>query len=174
MKALLDLLPIGIGVALAALLTWFLLDRNWALGRWLLAALLLFHGWVHAMFVFPQPEAASATDTGLSWPFDLSRSWLIGGAGIDTGLVRTVGIGLIVIVVVTFGLAALATVGWLVPAEWWSGLVIGAAASSTLMLIAFFAPALLLGFAINAALVWVVVASIWSPLLGALPGRGIG
>ena len=174
MKGLLDLLPIGIGVALAGLVTWFLLDRDWALGRWLLAALLLFHGWVHAMFVVPQPEAASTTDAGLSWPFDLSRSWLIGGAGIDTGLVRTLGIGLIIVVVVTFGLAALATVGWLVPAGWWSGLVIGAAASSTLMLVAFYSPALLLGFAINAALVWVVLASIWSPLLVALPGRGMG
>jgi hypothetical protein len=173
-KGLLDLLPIGIGVAVAGAVTWFLLDRNWALGKWLLAALLLFHGWVHVMFVFPQPADAAATEGGLSWPFDMSRSWLIGGTGLDTGAVRTLGIGLIAIVVVMFVLAALATVGWLVPAEWWIGLVIGAAGSSTLMLVAFFAPALLLGFAINAALVWLVVASVWSPLLARLPGGGLG
>ncbi len=170
MKGLLDLLPLAIGVALAGLVTWFLLDRNWALGKWLLAALLLFHGWVHVMFVFPQPQGAAATDGGLSWPFDMTRSWLIGGAGLDSGVVRTLGIGLVAIVVVTFLLAALATVGWLVPADWWSGLVIGAAASSTVMLIAFFSPALLLGFGINLALTWLVMASVWSPLLAVLPG----
>jgi hypothetical protein len=173
MKALLDLLPIGLGVAIAAVVTWFLLDRNWALGKWLLAALMLFHGWVHVMFVFPQPEGASATEGGLAWPFDMSGSWLIGGAVLDGGLVRTLGIGLILIVVGTFVLAALSTMGWLVPAGWWSGLVIGGAAASTLMLVTFFSPALLLGFAINGALTWLVLASVWSPLVARLPGGGL-
>jgi hypothetical protein len=70
------------------------------------------------MFLFPQPQEVGATEGGLNWPFDMSRSWLIEGAELDNGMVRTLGIGLIVIVVVTFLLAALATVGWLVPPEW--------------------------------------------------------
>lgn len=174
MKGLLDLLPIGIAIAVAGTVTWFLLDRNWALGKWLLAALILFHGWVHVMFVFPHPEGAAATEGGLAWPFDMGGSWLINGAALDPGLVRMLGVGLIAIVVVASLLAALATVGWLVPAEWWGGLVIGTAACSTIILVAFFSPALLLGFAINAALVCLVLASVWSPTLPAVPGGGLG
>lgn len=162
MKALLDLAPIGIGVALVGALTWFLLDRDIGAGRWLLAALLLAHGWVHVMFVFPVPEAAS-TAGGLAYPFDMGRSWLVTSLGLDAVAVRSIGIAVIVVTVVAFLAAALATMGWLVPTGWWAGLVLGAAASSTLMLALFFSLALLLGFAINAALWAFVIASIWTP-----------
>ena len=67
---------------------------------------------------------------------------------------------------VTFGLsllAALATVGILVPIEWWTGLMRAAAAASTVMLLLFFSPALVLGFAINALMVALVVSGSWSP-----------
>ena len=171
MRAILDLLPIGIGVALAAALAWFLLDRDVGAGRWMLAGLLLAHGWVHLMFVFPAPEAATATAGGLAYPFDMARSWLVANAGLDVGLVRSIGIVVMVVTFVTFALAALATVGWLVPAAWWTGLIIGGAVASTLMLVLFFSPALLLGFVINAALWWLVLASVWRPLAsGAVPG----
>jgi len=171
MRAILDLLPIGVGVALVAALAWFLLDRDIGAGKWLLAGLLLAHGWVHLMFVFPTPETATATGGGLAYPFDMTRSWLATNAGLDAGLVRSVGIVVMVVTFVAFALAALATVGWLVPAGWWTGLIIGGAVASTLMLVLFFSPALLLGFAINAALWWLVLASVWSPLAaGAVPG----
>jgi hypothetical protein len=174
MKAILDLLPIGIGVALVAALAWFLLDRDIGIGKWLLAALLLAHGWVHVMFLFPAPEAAPATGAGLAYPFDIARSWLITNAGMDAGLVRSMGVVVMVVTAVTFALAAAATVGWLVPAAWWSGLVLGGAAASTLMLVLFFSPALLLGFAINAALWWLVLAQMWSPLGAAIVRGGTG
>ncbi len=164
MKAILDLLPIGIGIALLAAVTWFLLDRDIGAGKWLLAALLFAHGWVHVMFVFPTPEAASATAGGLAYPFDMGRSWLISNAGLDAGMIRTIGIVVMVVTFVAFLLAALSTVGWLVPTGWWDGLVLGAAASSTLLLALFFSPALLLGFVINAALWVLVMASVWSPV----------
>jgi hypothetical protein len=166
MKWALDLLPIGIGVALVAALTWFLLDRDIGIGKWLLAALLLAHGWVHVMFVFPAPEPASATAGGLAYPFDMGRSWLISSAGIDAGMVRTLGIVVMAVTLAGFVLAALSTVGWLVPAGWWAGLVLASAAASTLMLALFFSPALLLGFAINAALSVLVIASVWQPVAG--------
>ena len=170
MKAILDLLPIGIGVALVGALAWFLLDRDIGAGKWLLAGLLLAHGWVHIMFVFPSPETAPATAGGLAYPFDMTRSWLITTTGLDAGLVRTIGVLVMSATFALFTLAALATVGWLVPATWWAGLVLGAAATSTLMLVLFFSPALLLGFAINAALWWLVLASVWSPLAGRAAG----
>ena len=115
------------------------------------------------MFLFPQPEAATATAGGMAWPFDMGRSWLV-GAGMDAGALRSIGTAAIAVTLVAFLLAALATVGVLVPAGWWTGLVIGSALSSTVVLALFFSPALLLGFAINLALLYLVLASIWSPL----------
>ena len=173
MKAMLDLLPVGIGVAVVAAVTWFLLDRNIGLGTWILAALLLAHGWVHLMFVFPTPEAASATAGGLAYPFDMGRSWLIATVGLDAGLVRGIGIVVMAVTFAGFSLAALATVGWVVPAGWWAGLVLASAAASTLLLLLFFSPALLVGFAINAALWWLVAASVWMPV-ATRPGVGPG
>ena len=166
MKAIVDLLPIGIGVALVGAVTWFLLDRDIGLGKWLLAALLFAHGWVHVMFVFPAPETATATAGGLAYPFDMGRSWLITNVGLDAGMIRTVGIAVMVVTFAGFLLTALATAGWLVPNGWWAGLMLGSALSSTLLLALFFSPALLIGFVINAALWMLVLASVWSPLAG--------
>lgn len=170
MKAILDLLPIGIGVALVGALTWFLLDRDIGAGKWLLAALLLAHGWVHVMFVFPAPAEVTATAGGLAYPFDMGRSWLITGAGLDAGMVRTIGIAVMAATVVGFALTALATVGWLVPVTWWTALLVASAAGSSVLLVLFFSPALLLGFAINAALWMLVVTSLWSPASGSATG----
>lgn len=166
MKAISELLPLAIGIAVIGAITWFLLDRNIGLGRWLLALLLLAHGWVHVMFVFPAPQAAPVTAAGLAYPFDMDRSWLIVSPGLDAGMVKTVGVVLMAAVFVAFALAAMATIGLLVPAGWWGGLVLVGAAGSTLLLALFFSPALLLGFAINVVLLWLVLASAWTPLAG--------
>ena len=71
--------------------------------------------------------------------------------------------GLWVTLLVTSLLAALATIGILVPAEWWSGLVVAQAVSSLLLLAVCFSPILLNGFAIDLALLWLVFLSGWSP-----------
>ncbi|NJD28621.1 MAG: hypothetical protein FIA92_10030 [Chloroflexi bacterium] len=168
MKAILELLPIGAAAAVVSGITWFMLDRDIGLGKWALAGLLLAHGWVHMMYVFPTPETATATAGGLAYPFDLGRSWLVTNVGLDAGLVRIVGIALMLVTLAGFVLAALATVGILVPSGWWAGLVLGAAATSTVLLILTFSPALLLGFGINAALWVLVLASVWSPVAGPL------
>jgi hypothetical protein len=157
MKVVTSLLPLTIAVAVVAAVTGFLLTRQWGLGPWLLAALLFAHGWVHLMFVFPQPQPAAATAGGLAFPFDMGRSWLIGRAGLDPGLVRGAGIVLIGAVFVGSLLAALATVGLLVPAAWWAPLVVTSAIGSMLLLTLFYSPLLLLGYAIDLALVWLVL-----------------
>ncbi len=163
MKTLTGLLPIGIGVGLVAGLTWLLLDRNVGAARWLLAGLLLFHGWVHAMFLFPNPEPATASAGGAAWPFDLGQSWLIGNFGLDPDAVRSLGVVVIAVVVVAFALAALSTVGVIVPAAWWTGILVGSALASMLLLGLFFSPMLLLGFAIDLAVLWLALISEWSP-----------
>lgn len=163
MKVVTSLLPIAIAIAIAAGATWFLLTRGWTLGPWLLALLLFAHGWVHLVFLFPQPDPATASAGGLAYPFDMDRSWLISGVGLDAGLVRLIGIVVMAVVFIASLLAALATVGLLVPTDWWAGLVVASSVTSMILLTLFFAPALLLGYAIDIALLWLVLGSVWSP-----------
>lgn len=162
MKTATELAPLTIAIGLLGLATWYVLTRGWGIAPWLLAALLFAHGWVHVMFVFPQPEPAVAG--GPAWPFDMGASWLI-GAGIDGGLVRAVGTGLMAAVAIGFALAALSTVGVLVPSEWWAGIVVASSVGSLVLLSMFFSPTLLLGYAIDVALLWLVLGSVWSPTM---------
>jgi hypothetical protein len=130
---------------------------------WLLAAFLIGHGLVQVMFLFPPPAAAAGAASGVANPFDMAKSWLVTTVGLDTGVVRQIGVALIALVVLGYGLAGLATVGLLVPTGWWQPLVIGSTAASLLLLAAFLSPGLILGVAINAVLLWLVLASIWAP-----------
>jgi len=157
------LVPLAIGIAVIALAVWLMLVNDIALGPWLLALLLFGHGWVYLMFVFPKPASPNADGGDTGYPFDFGRSWLIRRAGLDAGIVRGIGIVLMVTVFVLFLLAALSTVGLIVPTDWWAGLMIAAALSSTLMLALFYSPALVLGFAINAAVILLVLSDSWSP-----------
>lgn len=157
------LAPLAIAVAVIAIAVWLMLVNDIALGPWLLALLVFAHGWVHLMFVFPKPERGADYAGVSEYPFDFGRSWLIRRAGLEPGLVRTIGL---VAMGVTFALsllAALATVGLVVPADWWGALMIATAVASTVTLILFFSPALILGFAINAAMVVLVLSGSWSP-----------
>jgi hypothetical protein len=137
---------------------WWLLAREMAAGRWLLAALLIGHGAVHALFVMPVP-----TDGGPDWPFDMARSWAITGAGLNANMVRIIGVALISVVVVGFSLAALSTVGLIVPVAWWQPLVAMSAITSAILLVLFFEPQLALGLGMDAVLLWVVVVRAWMP-----------
>jgi hypothetical protein len=163
MTSVRQLVPLAIGAALVAGITWILLDRDVALGTWLLAALILGHGLAHLAFVVPTPAPARATGAGMAWPFDLGGSWLVGRVGLDAAFVRATGSSLTAIVVATALLAALATVGILVPAAWWPGLVVAVAVSSMLLLTLRFSRILLNGFAIDLALLWLAILSGWRP-----------
>lgn len=164
MKTFRQLAPLGLIIALVSALTWYLLDQGAVAGEWLLAGLLLAHGWVHLMFVFPMPARAAATAGGPAWPFDLGQSWLIRGLGLEGGLVRALGIGLMAFTCACSLLAALATVGLVVTAGWWAALVLGAAAGSFLLLALAWSPLLLLGLGIDLALVWLALWSGWDPV----------
>ena len=138
---------------------WWLLSRDMTAGLWLLAALLIGHGVVHALFVVPVPAAA---DGGPDWPFDMAHSWAITGAGLNANMVRIIGVGLITAVVVGFSLAALSTVG-ILPSGWWQPSVAVSAGTSAILLVLFFEPQLALGLGIDAVLLWVVAARVWMP-----------
>ena len=158
-----QLVPLAIGVAVLGGVTWLLLEGGGVLGPWLLAALLLGHGLAHVAFVVPAPDPARTTGAGMPWPFGLGDSWLVGRLGLNPDIVRAAGMTLASIAIVTSLLAALATVGILVPADWWPGLVVALAVSSMLLLTLRFSPAFVIGFGIDAALLWLVFLSGWRP-----------
>ena len=99
----------------------------------------------------------------------MARSWLVTGLGLDVAIVRTIGTLLVIIVVAGFALSGLAWLGLAVPAEWWPGLVIGSASASVALLVAFFHPWIVLGFVIDAVLLWLVVGASWQAEMGSTP-----
>lgn len=126
----------------------------------LLAAFLAAHALIHVSYLTPAP---ARTAGGPEWPFEMGRSWLVTGPGLDPALVRALGTALVIVTIALLVAAALATVGWIVPAGWWPSLVVGGAVASVLTLTVFFHPWILLGLAIDAALLWAVLVSEWMP-----------
>lgn len=160
MSEMLGLVSLAIGVAAFGAVIWYLVSRDVGAGRWLLAAFLLGHGWVHMMFVVPRPPGATEAGRGA---FDTAGSWLISGAGMDPVVIRAIGTVLVAMVTIGYVLAGLATVGVLVPVVWWPGLVVASTVGSLVVLVALFTPTFFIGFAIDAALLALVLASTWTP-----------
>ena len=162
LDTIVGLLPLAVGLVLFGAAVWFLISKEIGLGYWLFAAFLVGHGLVQVMFLVPTPTDG-ATTSGVANPFDIAKSWPVTGAGLDVTVVRPIAVTLITVVVLGFGLAALSTVGVLVPTGWWQGLVLGSTAASIILLAAFLSPGLILGIAIDAVLLWLVLASVWAP-----------
>lgn len=127
--------------------------------RLLIAAFLLAHAAIHAAFISPRPPATAG---GPAWPFELSRSWILGPLGLDSELGRILGLALIAVTFGGFALAALAALG-LVPAGIWPPAVAIGAVASIAVLALFFHPWLVLGVAIDLALLWAVLVANWAP-----------
>jgi hypothetical protein len=126
----------------------------------LLAGFLVAHALMHVSYLTPAPPR---TASGPEWPFELTRSWLVTGLQLDPRLVRTLGTALVAGTATLLVAAGLATAGWLIPASWWEGLVLSGAGLSILTLGFFFHPWLVVGLAIDAALLWAVVVGSWQP-----------
>ena len=159
-KTMAGILPWAVVLVVIGGAIWWLLSHDMAAGRWLLAALLIGHGVVHVLFAAPMP---TATDGAAAWPFDMARSWAVTRAGLDLNLVRGIGVVLIAVTVGAFALAALSTVGIIVPVGWWQPTIALGAIASAAMLVLFFEPQLVLGLGIDAVLLWVVVTRAWVP-----------
>jgi hypothetical protein len=153
-----QLVPLAITVVVVGGITWLLLDRDVALGRWLLAFLILGHGLAHLAFVVPGPQPTSGE---MDWPFDTARSWLIPRFGLNPGVV---GAAVGALTGVAIAAALLAAVGVVVPAEWWSRLVVLLAVSSALLLTLVVSGMFVTGYGIDLALLWLALVSGWSPV----------
>jgi hypothetical protein len=122
------------------------------------ALLLAAHGLVHASFVSPRPPERAGSP---QWPFDLARSRLLAPMGLGSGATRSIGIVLLVIVIAGYLGAAVNVLG-LLPGLFVPGVVAGSVASIA-MLALFFHPWLVLGFVIDAVLLWAVLVNGWLP-----------
>jgi len=126
--------------------------------RLLLAGFLVAHAAIHVAFLTPVPPA---TASGPSWPFSTSGSWVVTRLGIEPDTARVLALALIALTCARFGLAALVAVGVLASGMWVPALVVGSVASLGLLVV-FFHPWLVLGMAIDLALLWVSLAMDWS------------
>jgi hypothetical protein len=159
-KTVRDLLPLAIALIVFAAAEWYLLTQGFTLGTWLMAGFLAIHGLIHLMFLNTRPPQ---TATGTQYPFDPARSWLVMRAGLAVGAARALCLVLSAIVAVGYVLAGLATVGFVVPTDWWAGLVVGSSIVSLVLFVLVFSPSLLLGIAIDAVLLWLVWSGAWAP-----------
>jgi hypothetical protein len=121
------------------------------------AALLVAHGLVHALFLAPPPT----TDDGPDWPFALDRSWLLAPLGVAPGTSRILGLVLVVLTIATCCLAGIVTLG--IVTELWAASVALAASVSLVLLGLFYRPWLTIGVGIDLVLLWAVLVIGWTP-----------
>lgn len=127
------------------------------MSKFVIAFFLAAHGLIHLGYLTPAPADPN-------YPFRLSNSWLVTRLGMDASAVRAVGIVLSVVTIVGFAGAALAALGIVVPSHLWSALVIVAAVASLLLLALFWHMWLVLGVAIDVAMLIALVGFHWEPL----------
>jgi hypothetical protein len=123
-----------------------------------IAAFLVAHGAIHAGFITSPPTQAG----GPAWPFRLDQSWLLHGAGVDGGVARLIGLGLVAATIGGLALAGVASLGILPGSLWPIAATIGTVASLALLLL-FFHPWLVVGVAIDLVLLWAVLIAGWAP-----------
>lgn len=158
-KRIRELGPLAVATAVFGVVIALLLSNGNNLGNWLLAAFLVGHGWIHLMYVMPRPKASAATAGGPPWPFDLDHSWLAaGGAGL-----HVIGLLLVAVTVVGYFLAGLATIPIVISADLWPLLVLVSTVASALLMALFFNPGLMIGLAVDATLIALVVVTSWRP-----------
>lgn len=145
-------------VAVVGLATWWLVATEVAAGTWLIAAFLAAHGLVHLLFVAPAPAEATST-----WAFDTSRSSVAERLGTDAAALRIVGTAAVLATAGGFVLAALATLGWLVPTGWWEPMTLSATVLSMVVLGLYANRQLVVGLGIDVVLLSVVLFSAWAP-----------
>lgn len=128
----------------------------------LLAGLLLAHAAIHAGFLAPQPPA---TASGPPWPFQVDRSWVLDRFGVDAGTRRLLALALLVVTLAGFASAALAVLELVPSGLWVPGATLGAIGSLGLLVV-FFHPWLILGLAIDVAILIAVRGLAWTPAGG--------
>lgn len=113
---------------------------------------LIAHGLIHASYMTPKPDDPN-------YPFDFTKGWFTHLVG---SVATPIGMTLAVLAVGCFALAGLGVLG--VPGldHTWKLFVTGGAISSTVLLALFWHPWLILGFVINAVLLYGIYVLHWT------------
>lgn len=117
-----------------------------------MALFLIAHGLLHASYLTPKPEDPK-------YPFTFDKSWFANMVG-DAS--TPIGIGLAILVVVSFALAGLGVLGIPGLENSWKQFTAIGAVLSTLLLGLFWHPWLVMGFVINAVLVYGIYVLNWT------------
>jgi hypothetical protein len=117
------------------------------------AGFLLAHGGIHASFLAPRPPAKEG---GPAWPFEVTHSWLLTPLGLSARVLRSLAIALVALTLCGYALAALGILGFL-SSDLTAIAVTVASLSSILLLFLFFHPWLIVGVAIDLALIWIAM-----------------
>lgn len=125
----------------------------------LVSLLLAAHGLVHASYASPEPPRTPGSP---AWPFHLDRSWALTPLGLGAPATRRVGLALLAVVVAGYAVSALAVAG-VAPGAWFAPATVAASLASAAMLALFFSPWIVLGLAIDAALLVAVLLAAWAP-----------
>ena len=82
---------------------------------------------------------------------------------VDATVLRLVVIALVAVVVVGYGMAAMSTLGFILPQAAWPALVIASTVGSAALMVIGLSPALTLGIAIDVVLLVVATTALWAP-----------
>lgn len=88
---------------------------------------------------------------------------IVTGTGVDFDALKVIAVVLTSVAVAGYLLAVLAAAGIVIPRNWWSPLVVVASVASATLLVGLLSPAAVPGLAIDAVLVWAVLARSWQP-----------
>ena len=117
----------------------------------LVGGFLIAHGLIHASYASPAPPSGPVT-----WPFDLTRSWLLSSLGL-IAIAKPLGTLLWILATIGFVGSGLGFVGVSFLHEWWRALVLVSAIASLALLILFWHPMIVLGIVIDGMLIAVVL-----------------
>lgn len=119
-----------------------------------IALFIIAHGAVHPILCLVPSRDEAETPGGL-W----TRSWLLGDG---PQVKRLIWIGSWITAGLSI-LAALSLMGWIIPQDWWQGMVLLAAGASLVVLGVFWFTEFIFGVLIDVALIALVLFSTWSP-----------
>jgi hypothetical protein len=112
-------------------------------------AFLILHGLVHLGYLSPKPEDPR-------YPFTPERAWLVSAAHVDVVAAKGIFTTVAALAVLSYTLAG---IGVVLDAGWWPALAVTGSVASLIVLVLGFHPWLVLGVAIDVAIIAGVSAS---------------
>jgi hypothetical protein len=127
----------------------------------LIGLFLIAHGLIHAAFLSPKPPVK---DGGPEWPFDLTKSWLLTPLGLNTEIIKIIGIVLVIGVTLGFVLSGLGWLGIEGLKSIWVPTTIASCALSVILLVVFWHNWLIMAPIIDIVLLTLIYMKDWRPL----------